>query len=75
MSDSVEKFVVGKLYRFKKEYESRASLHPLHYYADKGEVVEFNGLNLGCARFTSVRRNKQIILLAKDAFKYLEEVG
>lgn len=74
MSKSVEKFVVGKLYRFKKGYESRPSLCPLHYYADKGEVVEFNGQNLGCARFTFMRRNKEIIMSGVDAFRYLEEV-
>ena len=78
----LNKFVHGKLYRFKEDYYYKQPYPLKSGIIPKGTIVMFDCPNLGFARFifqdiklTEKFENSSISLKPKIAFKILEEIS
>ncbi|MBA7590425.1 hypothetical protein ES708_32545 [subsurface metagenome] len=74
----MEKIVVSKKYRFKKDWSK--NYNPIFYSyedrlnAEKSDIVIFLGKSLGYGKFRNLNNETIIWMAYKEIFKILEEI-
>ena len=73
----MKKITSSGTYIFIKDYDTKDRYLPLRYYADRGEIVKFEGMSLGIAHFRVINIEyiieRRITMSHKEAFEYLQE--